>query len=97
MKSLVVFALLLAIAASKRSGRFSLLHGCRKFLLATRTQHSAFQVSDKAVARVNGAVLTDRDLLREMLQIFPYANQHNGFPERARSLHPARRAADDHF
>jgi peptidyl-prolyl cis-trans isomerase SurA len=39
------------------------------------------QVSDKAVARVNGAVLTDRDLLREMYTIFPYAQQHNGFPK----------------
>lgn len=34
------------------------------------------------VARVNGAVLTDHDLLREMLTIFPYARQHGGkFPE----------------
>jgi len=41
----------------------------------------ALQVSDKAVARVNGAVLTDRDLLREMYSIFPYAQQHNGFPK----------------
>ena len=33
------------------------------------------------VARVNGVVLTDRDLKREMLAIFPYAAQHNGdFP-----------------
>jgi len=40
-----------------------------------------WQVSDKPVARVNGAVLTDRDLLREMLTIFPYARQHNGFPK----------------
>ena len=39
------------------------------------------QVSDKPVARVNGAVLTDRDLLREMYTIFPYAKQHNGFPK----------------
>ena len=31
--------------------------------------------------RVNGAVLTDRDLLREMYAIFPYARQHNGFPK----------------
>jgi parvulin-like peptidyl-prolyl isomerase len=30
---------------------------------------------------VNGAVLTDRDLLREMYSIFPYAKQHNGFPK----------------
>jgi parvulin-like peptidyl-prolyl isomerase len=41
----------------------------------------ALQVSDKPVARVNGAVLTDRDLLREMYSIFPYAQQHNGFPK----------------
>jgi peptidyl-prolyl cis-trans isomerase SurA len=39
------------------------------------------KVSDKPVARVNGAVLTDRDLLREMYAIFPYAQQHNGFPK----------------
>jgi hypothetical protein len=32
--------------------------------------------------RVNGAVLTDHDLLREMYTIFPYARQHNGgFPK----------------
>ena len=34
----------------------------------------------RPVVRVNGAVLTDRDLLREMLTIFPYARVHNGFP-----------------
>jgi hypothetical protein len=36
----------------------------------------------KTVARVNGTVLTDRDLLREMMTIFPYARQHGGkFPQ----------------
>ncbi len=35
-------------------------------------------VTGKVVARVNGAVLTDRDLQREMFAIFPYARQHNG-------------------
>jgi len=35
----------------------------------------------RPVVRVNGAVLTDRDLLREMYNIFPYARQHNGFPQ----------------
>lgn len=36
----------------------------------------------RPVARVNGAVLTDRDLVREMYAIFPYARQHNGgFPK----------------
>jgi parvulin-like peptidyl-prolyl isomerase len=44
-------------------------------------QVAPLQVSDKPVARVNGAVLTDRDLLREMYTIFPYAQQHNGFPK----------------
>jgi parvulin-like peptidyl-prolyl isomerase len=44
-------------------------------------QTSPLQVSDKPVARVNGAVLTDRDLLREMYTLFPYAQQHNGFPK----------------
>jgi parvulin-like peptidyl-prolyl isomerase len=41
----------------------------------------AFQAVGRPLVRVNGAVLTDRDLLREMLAIFPYARQHNGFPK----------------
>lgn len=39
------------------------------------------KVSDKPVVRINGTELTDRDLLREMLTIFPYARQHHGFPK----------------
>jgi len=40
------------------------------------------QPRSKPVARVNGAVLTEVDLLREMYSIFPYARQHNGsFPK----------------
>ncbi len=36
----------------------------------------------RPVVRVNGAVLTDHDLLREMYAIFPYARQHSGgFPK----------------
>jgi len=42
---------------------------------------STMQVTGKPVARVNGAVLTDRDLLREMMSMFPYARTHNGFPK----------------
>jgi len=38
-------------------------------------------VTGKPVARVNGVVMTDRELLREMYTIFPYARQHNGFPK----------------
>jgi parvulin-like peptidyl-prolyl isomerase len=33
------------------------------------------------VARVNGAVLTDRDLAREIQTIFPYVQTHNGVPK----------------
>ena len=50
-------------------------------LPAASAQASPLVVTDKPVARVNGAVLTDRDLLREMFNIFPYARQHNGFPK----------------
>jgi parvulin-like peptidyl-prolyl isomerase len=35
----------------------------------------------KPVAKVNGSVLTEMDLLREMYAIFPYARLHNGFPK----------------
>ncbi|HVO82439.1 MAG TPA: peptidyl-prolyl cis-trans isomerase [Terriglobales bacterium] len=38
----------------------------------------ATQPTGKPVARVNGTVLTDLDLLREEYTIFPYARQHNG-------------------
>jgi peptidyl-prolyl cis-trans isomerase SurA len=36
---------------------------------------------DKPVARVNGSVLTDSDLVREEYAIFPYARQHDGLPK----------------
>lgn len=45
-------------------------------------QDTAVTATGKAVARINGTVLTDRDLLREMNVIFPYAQQHGGkFPQ----------------
>lgn len=38
--------------------------------------------ASQPVARVNGTALTERDLLREMYAIFPYARQHGGgFPK----------------
>jgi parvulin-like peptidyl-prolyl isomerase len=79
MKYLVVFALLLAAVASSTAQVSS--HAPTGEAKEAQAPASSFQVSDKPVARVNGAVLTDRDLLREMLQIFPYARQHNGFPK----------------
>lgn len=39
-----------------------------------------FRPVGRPVVRVNGTILTDRDLLREMFTIFPYARTHNGFP-----------------
>jgi peptidyl-prolyl cis-trans isomerase SurA len=50
-------------------------------LIAKQTAAAAPQATGKPVARVNGTVLTDQDLLREMYTIFPYAKQHNGFPK----------------
>jgi parvulin-like peptidyl-prolyl isomerase len=35
----------------------------------------------KPVVRVNGAVLTEADVVRQMYTIFPYASQHGGFPK----------------
>jgi parvulin-like peptidyl-prolyl isomerase len=43
---------------------------------------SSLLVTGKAVVKVNDAVLTDRDLLREMFALFPYAKQHGGFPKK---------------
>jgi len=45
---------------------------------AVSVTNIATQTTGKPVARVNGTVLTDRDLQREMYTLFPYAAQHNG-------------------
>ena len=52
----------------------------------------------KPVARVNGVVLTDADLVREEYAIFPYAAQHGGkIPGRHGTRHSQGRAADDYL
>ncbi len=48
---------------------------------STAVTQKAAPKAVKTVAKVNGVVLTDRDLLQEMYAIFPYARQHNGFPK----------------
>ncbi len=48
---------------------------------AANLSTASMEVTGKPVARINGSVLTDRDLLREMLAMFPYARVHNGFPK----------------
>ena len=45
---------------------------------AASATNATAQITDKPVARVNGTVLTDRDLQREIYTMFPYAAQHNG-------------------
>lgn len=71
---------LLAVALSASSAQIA-SHTPTAVANIASAQTSPLQISDKPVARVNGAVLTDRDLLREMYAIFPYAQQHNGFPK----------------
>ena len=41
----------------------------------------ALTATMKPAVRVNGAVLTEADVVREMYAIFPYASQHGGFPK----------------
>lgn len=79
MKYLVVIALLLVAISNTQAQVAS--HTPTNVTKTPAAQTSPFQVSDKPVARINGVALTDRDLLREMLEIFPYAGQHNGFPK----------------
>ncbi len=52
---------------------------------ATQQPNALTQIADKPVARVNGTVLTDADLVREEYAIFPYARQHNGVPKELES------------
>ena len=47
----------------------------------SKRRQGPHRLADKPVARVNGAVLTDADLVREEYAIFPYARQHNGIPK----------------
>jgi len=76
-RQLAVFAAVL-LSSAMASAQLVASHAST----ATNTQ-SAFATNSiqpvgRPVARVNGAVLTDRDLQREMFAIFPYARQHNG-------------------
>ena len=82
MKSqLPICALLLAALSTVSAQVASHAPATMPVAKSTSTVVSPEPIRDKPVARVNGAVLTDRDLLREMYAIFPYAKQHNGFPK----------------
>jgi peptidyl-prolyl cis-trans isomerase SurA len=75
--TVAISVLLLAIGVSGQVAS----HAPTIVAKAPSTAISPLAVTGKPVARVNGVVLTDRDLLREMYSIFPYARQHNGFPK----------------
>jgi len=51
-------------------------------LQPTTSAAASVTPTGRPVARVNGSVLNDRDLLRQMMNVFPYARQHGGhFPK----------------
>ena len=77
MRHVLPISILLAVALSAATAQVA-SHSATSSQISP-AQVAAPQVSDQPVARVNGTVLTDRDLLREMYAIFPYAQQHNGF------------------
>ncbi len=85
MKSKIAVLVLVAVAGmeiSTASAQTGAAHGPVASATATSMVNPEAVPPEKPVARVNGAVLTDRDLLREMYAIFPYARQHNGgFPK----------------
>src|SRR5450755_2534210 len=88
MKYSVLICTLVLLAASSMSGQMAVSHEsttpaaipeANKYFAASTPAVGA--LANKPVARVNGAVLTDRDLVREEFAIFPYANQHSGIPK----------------
>ena len=80
MKYQLIICAFLMVAFTVASAQMA-SHAPTAIANTASAQTSPLQVSDRPVVRVNGAVLTDRDLLREMYTIFPYAQQHNGFPK----------------
>ena len=74
-------------AASTTAGNPTTSHSAAPHMTRTAASGNTakmappMEVTGKVVARVNGAELIDRDLAREMVTLFPYAQQHNGFPK----------------
>jgi peptidyl-prolyl cis-trans isomerase SurA len=81
MKYTAIIAAWLVVATMGASAQVASHASTAKPAAAAAAPGNVGVPADKPVARVNGVVLTDRDLLREMYTIFPYARQHNGFPK----------------
>ena len=75
-----VGALMLAVMVSPAWGQLVSSHAPSAVAPPPSVNAEAAKPSAKPVVRVNGTVLTDRDLVREEYAIFPYAGQHNGIP-----------------
>ncbi len=75
LKKLVATALLLA--ASAASAQLASSHAAT-MKPAGSDSNVALHAVGRPIVKVNGATLTDTDLVREMYTIFPYARQHNG-------------------
>src|SRR6267143_1298602 len=67
-----ILLLVLAAAAVAQSALPSPSH------VSGNADGGASPPTGRTVARVNGVALTDVDLMREMLVMFPYARQHGG-------------------
>jgi parvulin-like peptidyl-prolyl isomerase len=79
MKSQLTAGVLLLAAIGSASAQLASSHAPTA-MAAQPSVSETLQATGRPVARVNGAVLTDRDLLREEYTIFSYARQHNGVP-----------------
>lgn len=75
--TLIPLALIL-LALASAAGAQQLATSHKPTTSATQPANLSLQPTDKPVARINGTVLTDRDLTREMYTLFPYARQHGG-------------------
>ena len=88
MKHRILICTLVLLTVSSMSGQMVSAHGSKNPPATTGDPNRYFAASvpsqaalAKPVARVNGTVLTDRDLVREEYAIFPYARQHSGIPK----------------
>jgi parvulin-like peptidyl-prolyl isomerase len=73
---------LLVLAATTTTQAQIASHGTTNSSANTETTVVTAGAVARPVVRVNGTVLTDRDLVREMMNVFPYAKQHGGrFPK----------------
>jgi PPIC-type PPIASE domain/SurA N-terminal domain len=79
MKAKFKVGLLILAMVSSAWGQLLSSHAASAAALPNANAETA-PPSARPVVRVNGTVLTDRDLEREEYTIFPYARQHNGVP-----------------